>query len=258
MESIEKSVIIFILGTLSLLVLSMSVIVFFVIYQKKIAKKHYEMMEKDVQHQRNLTSAVIQTREKEQRRIAEELHDNVGSQLTTIKFGIAGLNISPEEKELMTKNLQDTINNVRKLSNELLPSVLDQFGLIDAIGNQIQIFNQTNILDADFKHDLDVSLLNETQQLGLYRLFQELTNNIIKYANAKTLLIQLNYDQSANNVVLEIKDDGDGFKPTKADIQKSNSLGLKNIESRIQLLNASIEYLPNKNKGTNTIITCPL
>src|ERR1044072_5230667 len=100
------------LGTMGMIILAMGIIVFFFIYQKRMAAKQNELAILDLAHQKELMGAVIQTKELEQRRIALELHDDVGSTLTAIKFSIPNLNITPDEKDLLNANLVNAIQKV--------------------------------------------------------------------------------------------------------------------------------------------------
>lgn len=256
MDQFSENVIIAIVGTMAMLVLVMFIIVFFVLYQRKIARKQQEIQAQENAFQLELTKATLQSKESEQRRIAGELHDEIGSKLTSIKIGMNTINIPEDQKNNIDSMLKETIQSVRRISNEMMPSVLEEFGLIDAIKNLVSVNNKNNIIDTNYISSVESLELTSEQELGLYRIIQELINNIVKYANASK--VNIDVKENSDNISLIIIDNGNGFEPTEAQLKKSNSLGLKNILTRLQLLNGEIKYEPNKSKGTTTTVKIKL
>lgn len=241
-----------IFGTMGMIILAMSIIAFFFIYQKRMVAKQNEMAIKDLEHQRELMDAVIQTRELEQRRIALELHDDVGSTLTAIKFSIPKLNITPEEKEMLNTNLANAIQKVRRISNDLLPSILEELGLCTAARSLVKTLNENTDLEYHIECPNEGIMHPKDVELAFYRVMQELLNNILKYAEARQ--VQLEIVTTLHGIRMTITDDGKGFVPNGRVNKDRPSLGLKNMESRIQQIKGTIYYEKIIPKGTKVTI----
>ena len=232
-----------IIATLAMFIMALSIIVFAVLYQQKMRRKRQEMIQMELNYKNEMVQATLDAKELEQRRIAIELHDDIGSSLTALKLSFASLPIDEEERRLLNEGVQNTINKVRSLSNRLLPTILEELGLIPAVkslvntlSNQIPNVQFSIIAVNDPSHD------SQTREVSLavYRILQELLNNILKYAEAT--IIEIVLEQNEEGIQLSVVDNGKGFVPTKEDKRKSQSLGLKNIESRSQQIGAEITY----------------
>ena len=244
-----------IIGTLAMFIMSLSIIMFAVLYQQKMRRKRQEMIQLELNYKNELIHAVLDAKELEQRRIAIELHDDIGSSLTALKLSFASLPIDEEERKLLNEGVQITIGKVRSLSNRLLPSILEELGLIPAIKSLVNTLS-LQISNIQFSVVAVNDPKNESQtreiSLGLYRILQELINNVLKYADATE--IQIVVEQNNEGVQIVLTDNGKRFVPTKQDKLKSQSLGLKNIESRSQQIQAKINY-ELLNPGTKVTIT---
>ena len=232
-----------IIVTLAMFIMALSIIVFAVLYQQKMRRKKQEMIQLELNYKNEMVQATLDAKELEQRRIAIELHDDIGSSLTALKLSFASLPIDEEERRLLNEGIQNTINKVRSLSNRLLPTILEELGLIPAVkslintlSHQIPSVQFSVIAVNDPKHESQTREVN----LGVYRILQELINNILKYADATVIEVIL--EQNEEGIRMSVIDNGKGFIPTKEDKLKSQSLGLKNIESRSQQIGAEITY----------------
>jgi signal transduction histidine kinase len=243
-----------IIGTAVMMLFIFAIVLFIIIYQRRISLKQAEIVALELENQKELMSAVIVSKEQEQRRIAEELHDDVGSILTAIKFSIPQLVKEEETKVLLINNISEAIQKVRRISNELLPSVLDELGLTTAIEALIKTLSNQNIrfnFTVDINSEKNSKNIDKNVELAFYRILQELINNIIKYANANQVFILLKIEN--DNLILSIQDDGLGFVPLDHIEKSIPSLGLKNIESRIQQINGFIHY-EKTNPGTKVTL----
>lgn len=241
------------LGTAVMVTLALFIIIFVVIYQRRLYSKQREMNELELEAQRELMEAVILAKEKEQKRMAQELHDGIGSALTALKMSIIQMNLVPEHKKQIDTNIKAISADVRRISNELMPSVLEDMGLQAALERLAQRIRGATLIECKYSRNnaLD-SLHNEEAQLALYRVVQELVNNIIKYAKATEISIA--EEIIDGNYVLSISDNGTGFEPSESELTKPGSLGLKNIKSRIQQVGGTITYKKLSPKGTNVNI----
>ncbi len=219
------------------------------ITDRKIAEqKLLEIKQLKSEHEKKLRDAIFLTKEREQKRIAQELHDDIGSSLTVIKFALHQLDLSDDKKSNLNNSLTAIIKKVRNLSNELSPSILEEFGLFNALRNLIETIKDSTPIVATFISNVsEIIGLNKDVEISIYRIVQELLTNILKYSNATT--VDVSFNLGKDKIELTISDNGNGFIPSKQ-IFKKDSLGLMNIESRIEYIHATIKYKKNTPRGT--------
>lgn len=257
MDGSKEIDIILVLGTGGMLLLAFFIVGFIVIYQRRLYSKQKEINQLEMGIQKQLMEAVILTKEKEQKRVAQELHDGIGSALTALKLSLIQMQLSSEHKQWIDESLKSISTDVRRISNELMPSVLENMGLQTAIEKLMTNLNQSSRIEFSYNAtEKWLGNLNEQGELALYRVVQEVLTNIVKYANASS--VRITESCSENAYLLEIADNGKGFIPSEKDLTKPGSLGLKNIRSRIQQVNGRISYLPNAPKGTIVTIEIPI
>ena len=257
MDGSEKIDLILVFGTGGMLVLSLAIITFVVAYQRRMFAKQNKLSRFEIQLQKELMTAVILEKEKEQKRMAQELHDGIGSALTALKMSLIPVSIEAEEKQRINSMIKSISTDVRRISNELMPSVLEDMGLQKAIDNLTdQLSTSTHISFSYRANEQLASIFREQSELAIYRAVQELLNNIIKYANATE--VSLVEHRTDTNYELIVIDDGDGFVPSELELTKAGSLGLKNIKSRIQHVGGEINYRLNSPNGTTVTITLPI
>jgi signal transduction histidine kinase len=222
-------------------------------------KMETENIQKQINHQKQLTQASIDGQENERREIGKELHDSVGQQLTTIKLflDIAKGSAADENTDRMLdnaiKSVANVIDEVRALSRSLVPSTLNDLGLVESIYELIASMNRTQALTIDFRHSgLRETGLKENQQLTLFRIIQEQLNNIIKHAQAKHAVVQLSNEN--HYLILDISDDGRGFD--KKTLRKG--VGLMNMKNRAELFGGSFEINSEPGQGCRVRISLPL
>lgn len=253
----EVDSVILIFGTMGMLILALALVAFVVFYQKKRVSQQVEIVKRENAYQRELLNATIEIREKEQKRIALELHDDIGSGLTGIKMQLAKKGLTDVEIEDARERLKNLVKQVRDISHNLLPPVLDELGLNGAItslcrriGEQTTINFNTTIPSAKYEG------LRSDQELAIYRIVQELLNNILKHANATEIGVTVL--NSPKNYSIILQDNGKGFIPPKRLEVQSTSLGLKNIASRVQQINANLNYETLQPTGTKVTLICEL
>ena len=253
----KKIDLIIVFGTAGMLLLAFAIIIFVIAYQRRLYTKQRELKELELETQKQLMEAVILTKEKEQKRIAQELHDGIGSALTALKVSLIQMDLLAEDKKWIGDSIKSIGNDVRRISNELMPSILEDMGLQMAMRKLVEMLERSSKIKFNLVQQSELSqhIHSDQEELAIYRVIQEILNNIVKYANASEVLVVEKIEQ--NHYVLEIIDNGDGFSPSENDLTKSGSLGLKNIKSRIQQVNGSIEYNKLVSGGTKVIIQTP-
>ena len=203
----------------------------------------------------------IQLLEKERSRIAADLHDELGSLISAIKINLECLDTSenPENIAILEKTgnyIDTTMQKIREISNNLMPKILEQNGIIAAVTDFINMIDVKSKISIKFDHELiDESSIPEEYKPHLFRIIQELLNNAVKHAKATQILIQIVLKNQ--NLIMTIKDNGIGFDEN-IDITKIKSDGLRNIIRRAELINGKVILESQLNIGTNYTIEIPL
>lgn len=222
--------------------------------RKKLAK---ELMLKERSRQFQIAQAAVFAQEKERAEIGKELHDNIGQLLTTTKLYLEMLKLKQADPtELIdrgTKHINTIITEVRNLSRSLVPSSINDLGLIASVNDLIESFRALGSFDIRFFASNTVEeRMDETVKLTIYRILQEQLNNIVRHAEAKNVTVEM--FQEDNKVYFFIADDGNGF-----DLQTvKKGQGLTNIKSRAELQDGSVEILTNPGQGCKLVIQIPI
>ncbi len=210
----------------------------------------------------NSIDAMITGQEKERQRIADDLHDNLGGLLATLKWNFQHLKdntkkIPTEEGDLLTKTddlIEETYQKVRRIAHARNAGVPAKEGLVPAVKNFAQKVSLVNKLAIDVEdHGMEERLENSLE-ITLFRIIQELTTNIIKHSQATQATIHLTNRQNELNIMVE--DNGKGF--ILQDKQKNAGMGLNSIEKRVEYLNGVITIDSVLGKGTTIIIDIPI
>jgi PAS domain S-box-containing protein len=216
-----------------------------------------ELLTNELERQKAINQATVDTQEQERSEIGKELHDNVNQVLTTTKLYLdLALTNNELKDELITKstmNIVSVINEIRQLSRSLMDPSIGDLGLIDSIYDLIQNINLTQKLHVQLQaNDRMEDLLNKNQKLTIFRIIQEALNNAIRHAKASHVMITIKKEKRIVNML--IQDDGIGFEPS----QVRKGAGLKNIQNRIYLINGSHSIETAPGKGCTIKINFPL
>ncbi|UUC47324.1 sensor histidine kinase [Flavobacterium cerinum] len=241
-------------------VLMIIAVLFFVYYsRKKIIQKELEKKDLEIDYQKKLLQATILTQEKERERIAQDLHDDISSKLNIISLNshlLASADLSPVEVKEITDNIVTTtavvLESSRTIAHNLLPPILDKFGLHAAIEELCQQCSGGDIridYKNGYKQRIFETIPNE-QHLHIFRILQELINNSLRHGKATRITI--NFDIDKNETHCHYSDNGKGFD-TK-EIKKLAGLGMKNIESRVAMLHGTLKVESEINKGIQVTI----
>lgn len=264
MESTSQSIdtqLVLILGTCGMLLLTAAIAMFIYLYQRKLIKRKIEFQKiEDLLKQQELKTAyaMLEGQEKAHKRIAEELHDNLGSILVTLNMFADTLQKKkdPESIQLLALKISEVAqianDATRKISHSLDSGVLKHFGLATAIEELAEALNQSQQIKVSCHVQISGQLDSEIS-LNIYRIVQELTNNTLKHAHATIINIDLNQIHGSINLIFE--DNGIGFHP---DHIETSGMGLKNLKSRVDRLDGNLSLESQTNKGTTVIIDIPL
>lgn len=236
-------------------------ITFYLIYNRNKLKQNAILQAEMLKQQELRSKAVLEAEEIERQRIAKDLHDGIGQMLSAVKLNLSSIQhrITIDEKEnLLFQNaislVDDSVKEVRTISHNMMPNMLIKKGLANAIRDFIDKLSGTTL-----KIDLEITGMNERLESSLesivFRVLQELVNNIIKHANANHITLQIL--KFENELTIMIEDNGVGFKVEET-LDSEKGIGLKNIISRIEFLKGNINYDSTIGKGTTVTIDIPL
>lgn len=201
----------------------------------------------------------IEGEEKERQRLSRELHDGIGQYLVSVKMQLESL-LYRDEKDVREQipkirvDFDKIVDEIRRISNNLMPSVLEAFGIVFAIRNLcVETSENTGLqISLDFKGDFES--LNKTIKTYIFRITQEALNNIVKHARADR--VELVLIRQKDDVLFKIRDDGKGFN--LEEIKTGTGHGMNNMRERVNLLSGSIEIDSHVNEGTQITINIPL
>lgn len=248
-------------ATIALLMISFLSYMYYRKNRQLSAQEHYLQKQKirEMEKDRQLLAidAMFKGQEEERSRIARELHDGLGSLLSSTKHSFStikeGLVLSPGHSERYDKSLHlldATISDLKKVAQNLIPEVLAKFGLNDAIVDFCRNIQNVTGIKIIFQQLGDKRKLDSTAEIFVYRIIQELINNAVKHANAKEIFVELLVQQK--NINLTVEDDGEGFKNNA--LHASSGAGMKNVRDRVQYFNGSMEVESRENNGTSVYI----
>jgi signal transduction histidine kinase len=264
-ETLEKA-------GIALIVLLLALIVFFLGYQNLRRKKKIAEQEQLIQNQKlenilqeqelNEIDKLIEGQEKERIKIANELHDNMGSMLATIKLNFENLKlrkdrIEPEDEQLFDKTdslLEEAYQKVRSIAHTQNAGVIGNEGLVPAlfnIANKITIHGKLSVQVIPFGLN---ERLENSLELAIFRMIQELLTNAVKHAQATEITISLT--QHENNLNIIIEDNGKGFNSNNRN--KNEGMGLTHIEKKTEQLGGNFSIDSTEGRGTSILIDLPL
>lgn len=203
--------------------------------------------------------SMIDGEEMERQRLSRELHDGIGQALIAIKLRLDSLLY--ENSDGMKKSIGDLkhqfdqiIDEIRRMSNDLMPSVLEAFGIVIALSNLFAKTTENAGIKIIFKHNGYFEIPGKTIKTYIYRISQEAINNVVKHAEASEVIVNLSNDD--NWLELSIRDNGKGFDPEKVNPEGGN--GLYNIRERVSLLKGSTSIRSKPGQGTEIEIKIPV
>lgn len=247
-------------AVVAMLLMSGSIILFVLYYQKRMVQEQFKRQQMELEYQKLMTEAALESQENERRRVAADLHDSIGAMLSTIRVSLitfARKNKGEEEGILESKKmLDDTIESVRRISRDLMPSTLEKFGLTQAVKEMCERFQMTTSLPISFEETGVTPFLGKTRELMIFRMVQELLNNALKHAAASAIKVTF---ENKDSLLVSVEDNGRGFDADdhKSDKSVSKGLGLFNIKNRARIAGGSVTFNTNMEQGSKIIIEVP-
>jgi PAS domain S-box-containing protein len=229
-------------------------------------KRAEEALKTTTEQLRALTAKLESVREEEDRRIGRELHDEIGSAVTGLKWDLEGLDklcsetsghidcsLLRERIKGMVELIDTTCSAVQKISSELRPAILDDLGLIPAIEWQAQQFSARTGIVCQFDASLESIDLDREKATAVFRIIQEALTNVLRHSQATRVNIII--EKEDDELIVEIKDNGRGI--TESEKTRPSSLGLIGMQERAHLIKGKIEIIGFPGKGTVITLRVP-
>ena len=217
-------------------------------------KQHLrEVQSLQQQKEIQILQALMQGEEKERSRIAKDLHDGVAGMLAAVKMHFSSIPDGghlhrAEGYEQGMKLLNEATQEIRKTSHNLMPEVLLQHGLDEALRRYCSNINNSITLQIQYDSWGEVARFKDSFELSVYRIVQELLNNIIKHSKATEAIVQLT--QQNNLLSISIEDNGEGFSSTK----NKDGMGLRSLQGRVKSLNGKLEIESSEKSGVSAYL----
>ena len=219
--------------------------------QDQLQQHQIRELEKD--KQLVAVDSMLQGQEEERSRLAKDLHDGLGGLLSGVKFSLSNMKdnlvITPDNMAVFERSLDmiDTsIKELRRVAHNMMPEMLTKFGLDEALKEYCNTINATNLLSVKYQSLGMDTRIEKSSEIIIYRIIQELLNNIMKHAMAKEAMVQLIREDGRFSIIVE--DNGKGFDT--ALLKNNKGAGLINIQSRVDYLKGRLDIHSEAGKGT--------
>lgn len=224
-------------------------------FRKRVAEQ--EVLQLQQEKQLVATNSILKGQEEERTRVARDLHDGLGGLLSGIKLtlnSVKGNVILPEESaRTFTRaltQLDGAISEMRRVAHSMMPETLVRFGLIDALSDFCEGISESGKLKVTMQSFGFENRLDSQVEVVLYRVVQELLNNVLKYADASEAQVQLTWVE--NNVSVTVEDNGKGFDVKN--LEQNKGAGLRNVQARVDYLNGTLDIQSKPGEGTSVLI----
>ena len=214
-----------------------------------------KLKEKEQAEQLKVTKAILDGEERERERVAKDLHDGLGGMLAGVKINLSTWSSNHLEENQyesfhkILNQLDSSVSELRRVARNLMPESLLNFGLEIALKDLCEFYMKDG-LTIDFQAINVQNNLPLNLQVNIYRIVQELLNNAVKHSNADNIFVQCS--QNAEEFYITVEDNGKGI--TESEMSKVKSLGLKNLQNRVDFLKGKMEIQSTENQGTSVNI----
>lgn len=250
---------IIIAGSITLILLGVFIVIFILFYQKRHNNYIIEKQQLQLQFSQTLLQSQIEIQEQTRQHISRELHDNLGQIASVIKINLNTITIDKPEKA--TQKIEDTkeltrqlIADIKALSVSLNSDRIVKAGLIAAIATEVERINKTEQFETVFINNTNNPSIDNDKAIILFRMVQEVLNNMVKHSQAKEITVTLNSKE--NLFILALSDNGTGFSIEEK--MNSGGQGLQNLQNRAALINAEYVMESVPGTGTKVIIEVPV
>ncbi len=243
-----------IVTTLLILLLITGVIITIFLANRRHVQQEIKMAQMQTSYEKELRTVENEVQEHTLNNISRELHDNIGQLLTLMRIQLEQEKLDHPDIAAtlapLDNTLSDTVQQLRLLSHSLNSDVLLQNGLLNMIEQEARRLRQFKAISINWQNDGTEPDLNKDQRIMVFRIFQEVLNNILKHAAARNIEVTL---RAQNNFSLTIRDDGQGFDLQQT-MRDGRGAGIKNMTKRAALANLHFHIDTAMGKGTTFVI----
>ena len=260
-----STIILFIVGTCTLLFLAFFVVFFVLLHQKRMFENRATLIQKENAHQKKLMDASLEVAELEREKIAKDVHDDVASVLNVIYKHLNNASLNVEDKTAVKESLSEStalleraMESIRGIARDLMPPVLIRLGYVNGLEELCSHIKKSNKITIVFVAPDQKIVVCKRVELQLYRMVQEAINNILKHAKPTEIKISLKYDQTGFST--EIFHNGKGINSEMIDrlSKEKGGIGLRSIQSRAQMINATVQYITITEQESLITIEVPI
>ena len=249
----EEVIWITIVGTFIALFLSATLFILFLSYQKRKFRYNREKQQLRTDFNQELLRAQLEIQEQTFQNISQEIHDNIGQMLSLAKLNLNTTDIAQpkqaEDKIQLSRDLVGkAINDLRDLSKSLNPDIIMKIGLSESIQRELLMAAKTSQFEVNLTQNGDLFQFDPHKELIIFRIFQEILNNIIKHARARTVNVKLDFEMP--HFSLTVEDDGEGFDMQRLESVDNEGLGVRSMRNRAVLVGAQLTISSVLHKGT--------
>lgn len=248
-------------GIVAMVLLVTFIIVFFIVYQRRLLQQQLTTQQMEVSYQKELLTAGVLAQEAERKRMAIELHDSIGGLLSAAKIYVSNVSQELAEsqfllfKEKALQALTENIQEVRTITNDLLPQSLERLGIVSATRGLMEKLEELKQIKVDLQANAEQRFEGDREK-ALFRVLQELVHNALKYSEAKNVTIHFLFSDS--QLLVQYHDDGRGFDRAAYALRQDKSYGLKNIERHMAFLNGQLNYTTSPGNGVAVSLNLPI
>jgi signal transduction histidine kinase len=260
----QELYVIVLLGMVLALLLVGFILILLFLYQKRQHRQEQQLARIRQEYEQELLRSQLEIQEATFKSIAQELHDNIGQVLSVVKLSLSILPLEAshpayESVQNSRQMLNKIIYDMADLTKSLHTDRISQIGLVEAIRFDVDSLRRTGLVNVSFEVSGNEYPFEGQRAIFLFRMFQEMMNNILKHSKATHVKIAVNY-LIDNKFELQVEDNGVGFDPVKKQVQASSSsgIGLKSMTNRARLIGGEITIQSQPGKGTVIKVELPL
>ena len=261
MDYLSQEVTLVIISSVFLLFIVSGIVILILTYQKKQQQYFREKDQLKTKFEKEILETQLEIQEQTLKNISQEIHDNIGQVLSLAKLNLATTDLS--QPDLLSQKIDDSknlvgkaIQDLRDLSKSMNTDYVTEMGLARSIEYELEMIKKTGSFETDLEIEGTVCKLEPQKELILFRIVQEVLNNIIKHSKATKIEVRLQYQPDIFS--MQISDNGDGFDLNFLKESSKFGLGIKSMHNRGHLIGADFQITSALEKGTTAHISLPL
>jgi two-component system, NarL family, sensor kinase len=254
-------IVIFLVVTMVAVAAVLTLLLILILLNQKRQRTFKESMERlKLDHEKHLLTTQVEIQEQTFLNISQEIHDNISLSLTLAKLNLYMIGKQSNEDPLIVIQrsmdlISEAILDLSSISKSLNPELISQQGIMKALQQEVDRIRRCTELDIDLQITGEPVYLCADRELFIFRIVQETFNNVLKHAEARSVKLEMHYNNS--HVELTFQDDGKGFDEKNLLLKKGQSAGLANMENRVSRFNGDYKLVTSPGEGTKLFVTIP-